>query len=104
MSPFLSGAILKFSSLGKEAIQLLFNFVFCTEENLSSRDYVIHMVNEHPDKEPPNDLKKLERGFNCTDCDEIYYSPMFYYRHLKYNHEKIVHVPAVRSKKFMEGV
>ena len=77
---------------------------FCTEENLSSRDYVIHLVNEHPDKEPPNDLKRLERGFNCTDCNEIYYSPMFYYRHLKYNHEKIVYVPAVRSKKFMEGV
>ena len=77
---------------------------FCTEENLSSRDYVIHLVKEHPDKEPPNDLKKLERGFNCTDCNEIYYSPMFYYRHLKYNHEKIVYVPAVRSKKFMEGV
>ena len=64
---------------------------FCIEENLSSKDYVIHLVNEHPDKEPPNDLKNLERGFNCSDCDEIYLSPMFYYRHLKYNHEKIEH-------------
>ena len=77
---------------------------FCTEENFSSRDYVIHLVNEHPDKEPPNDLKKLQRGFNCTDCDDIYQSPMIYYRHLKYNHQKIVHIPAVRSKKFTEGV
>ena len=64
---------------------------FCTEDNLSSKDYVIHLVNEHPDKEPPNDLKNLEKGFNCRDCDEFYYAPMFYYRHLKYNHEKIVH-------------
>ena len=80
---------------------------FCIEENLSSRDYVIHLVNEHPDKEPPNDLKNLENGFSCSDCDEIYQSPMFYYRHLKFNHEKI-EPGYVKSKhvdkKFTEGV
>ena len=80
---------------------------FCIEENFYSRDYVIHLVNEHPDKEPPNDLKDLGNGFNCTECNERYKSPMFSYRHLKYNHEKIIpgyvkskHV----DKKFSEGV
>jgi hypothetical protein len=66
------------------------NCPLCTEENLTSKDYVIHLVNEHPDKQPPNDLKNLEKGFHCSDCDEIYHTPMFYYRHLKYNHEKII--------------
>ena len=66
------------------------NCPLCTNENLTSKDYVVHLVNEHPDKEPPNDLKNLEKGFHCSDCNEIYNEPMIYYRHLKYNHEKIV--------------
>ena len=39
--------------------------------------------------EPGNHIDETEE--NCSDCDETYHTPMFYYRHLKYNHEKIEH-------------
>lgn len=63
--------------------------IYCSEENFSSKNFIIHLVNQHAGKDPSNELKNLEKGYRCIDCNEYYIMPMVYYRHLKYNHEKI---------------
>ena len=76
---------------------------FCEKVLKSATDFIIHLVNDHPDKEPPKELKKLPRGFKCKDCDDTYIAPKDFYRHLKYNHEKIVNERHI-YKSHNEGV
>ena len=63
---------------------------FCNETPKSSIDFIDHLVKEHPDKDPPYDLlNSFQYGFKCLGCGDYNVSPFNYYRHLKYNHQKI---------------
>ena len=62
---------------------------FCNETFKSEIDFIDHLVKDHPEKEAPFEtLNSFLKGYKCS-CGDFYQSPFSYYRHLKYNHEKI---------------
>ena len=62
---------------------------FCNETFKSEIDFIDHLVKDHPEKEAPFEiLNTFLKGYKCS-CGDRYQSPFSYYRHLKYNHEKI---------------
>jgi len=75
---------------------------FCERVLDSPKDYISHLVNDHPDEEPPKEMRKL-RGLLRCECGDKYKAPQDFYRHLKYNHEKIVN-EKYQFKNHNEGV
>ena len=76
---------------------------FCETVLNSAKDFIIHLVNIHPEKEPPEIVKKLQKVFKCVGCGDTIVSPSDFYRHLKYNHEKILNSNR-KFKPHTEGV
>ena len=63
---------------------------FCDETLKSEIDFIDHLVKNHPEKEAPYDiLKSFQNGYKCLGCGDFNQSPFSYYRHIKYNHQKI---------------
>jgi uncharacterized C2H2 Zn-finger protein len=63
---------------------------FCNETLKSEIDFIDHLVKNHPDKEAPYAiLKSFQKGYKCLGCGDFNQSPFSYYRHIKYNHQKI---------------
>ena len=63
---------------------------FCDEVLKSAKEFIIHLAEIHPEEELSKELKKLPKVYKCDGCGDKIVSPTDFYRHLKYNHAKIV--------------